>query len=131
MHPPSTFSSACAFSIRAREPTSAPPMMSLWPPSALLRLCMTRSAPSFSGRCTTGVAKVLSTKTAIPRSWAAAATAARSTISTMGLVGLSRTITRVRSPASEATLTRSGTGTTRPPNPNRGRTSRTKRAVPP
>ena len=97
--PPRTFIVARAASMRARDPTSAPPMRSLWPASALVRLCITRSAPSASGRCSSGVAKVLSTTTTRPRACAAAHTASRSTTSSVGLVGLSRISSRLRSPA--------------------------------
>ncbi len=47
------------------------------------------SAPSASGRCSIGEAKVLSTTTSAPRRWAISATAAMSTILSSGLVGVS------------------------------------------
>ena len=49
--------------------------------------CTTRSAPSSRGRCSTGVANVLSTATYAPSSWAAAMIAGRSATSSAGLVG--------------------------------------------
>ena len=48
------------------------------------------SAPSSSGRCSSGVANTLSTTTLAPARWASALTAARSTSSSVGLPGDSR-----------------------------------------
>ncbi len=48
------------------------------------------SAPSSSGRCSTGVAKTLSTTTCAPAAWAMSQTARTSTISCMGLDGDSK-----------------------------------------
>ena len=104
---------ARAASIRSRDPASAPPITSLWPARALVRLCITRSAPRASGRWRNGVAKVLSTTTTRPRACAAAHTAARSTISSPGLVGLSTISTRLRSPATRSTRARSAAPTKR------------------
>jgi len=42
---------------------------SLWPPRYFVVLCMTRSAPKSNGRCSTGLAKVLSQASSAPRSW--------------------------------------------------------------
>ncbi len=47
----------------------------------------TMSAPSSSGRCSSGVAKVLSTTRYAPAAWAAAAIAGMSATSSAGLVG--------------------------------------------
>ena len=44
----------------ARDDHARRPRTSLWPPRYLVVACMTRSAPSASGRCSAGVAKVLS-----------------------------------------------------------------------
>mgnify|MGYP001036831822 CR=1 FL=1 len=50
---------------------------------------MTTSAPSSSGRCRTGEAKVLSTTSRAPCPWAIAAAAAMSVRETVGLAGVS------------------------------------------
>ena len=92
---------------------------------------MTKSAPRDRGCCRIGVANVLSTMTAAPRSWAAAHTARRSTTSSDGLVGLSTTTAFVRGPASEPSRARSAGGTIRDVTPRDGSTSRTRRVVPP
>ena len=55
----------------------------------LVAECMTMSAPSSSGRVSTGVANVLSTPSSTPRRLAIAATAAMSVIDICGLPGLS------------------------------------------
>ena len=55
--------------------TTAPPIRSEWPPMYFVTLCTTASAPSSSGRCSAGVANVLSTTTRAPASCAACATA--------------------------------------------------------
>ena len=52
-------------------------------------LCTTASAPSASGRCSAGVANVLSTTTRAPAAWAVAATAPMSTIFSIGFDGVS------------------------------------------
>ena len=64
-------------------------MRSEWPPTYFVTLCTTASAPSASGRCSAGVAKVLSTTTRAPCSCAAALTAAMSTIFSIGFDGVS------------------------------------------
>ena len=63
--------------------------MSEWPLRYLVAECMTMSAPSSSGRCSIGEAKVLSTATSRPCFFAMAAIAAMSTIFSSGLVGVS------------------------------------------
>ena len=63
--------------------------MSEWPLRYLVAECITRCAPSSSGRCTIGEAKVLSTTTRKPCLRAICATAAMSTILSIGLVGVS------------------------------------------
>ncbi len=69
------------------------------------------STPSSSGRCTIGVAKVLSHTTIAPASWAAAAIADRSATSSRGLVGDS---SHTRSaPGSAATTASVSAGSTR------------------
>ena len=49
-----------------------PSMRSEWPEMNFVALCMTTSAPSSSGRWSSGVAKVASTATAAPAAWAPA-----------------------------------------------------------
>ena len=55
----------------------------------LVAECTTRSAPTPRGRCSRGVANVLSTHVSTPFSRAARTSAGTSAISSMGLVGLS------------------------------------------
>ena len=52
-------------------------------------LAIDRSAPSSSGRCSSGVASVLSTASSAPSAWAAAASAATSSTARPGLDGVS------------------------------------------
>ena len=66
-----------------------PPTRSEWPPRYLVVECTTRSAPSSSGRCSAGDAKVLSTTRIAPAECAALAAAAMSTTFSSGLVGVS------------------------------------------
>ena len=120
-----------AASMRACDPTSAPPMRSLWPASALVRLCITRSAPSAIGFCSNGVAKVLSTTTARPRECAAAHTASMSTTSSVGLVGLSTISSRLFSPTTRSTCASSALGTKRAATENRPSSSVSSLSVPP
>ena len=54
-----------------------PPTTSEWPPRYLVVEWTTMSAPSSSGRCRYGVAKVLSTTTSAPTAWAASRGGAR------------------------------------------------------
>ena len=74
---------------------TAPPITSEWPLRYLVVEWATRSTPSESGCWKNGVAKVLSTTLRAPWRRASAATAARSTILSMGLVGLSIQTSRV------------------------------------
>ena len=74
----------------SRTATTTPPTLSLWPFRYLVVLCVTRSAPNSIGRCTYGLANVLSTTTATPRVWAASEAAARSVSRSVGFVGVSR-----------------------------------------
>jgi len=66
-----------------------PPTLSLWPLRYFVVLCITRSAPSAIGRCSAGLAKVLSTASRAPCRCAIAATAAMSVIRITGFVGVS------------------------------------------
>ncbi len=86
----------------ASPTTATPPTMSEWPFRYLVAECMTMSAPSSSGRCIQGVAKVLSTTTRMPRPRAAATTAAMSTSFSSGLVGVSIQSMRVFGPIAAA-----------------------------
>ena len=72
-----------------------PPMLSLWPFRYFVVLCRTRSQPNASGRCSAGLANVLSTTTATLRRWATSAAAARSVSVIIGLVGVSSRSSRV------------------------------------
>ena len=67
--------------------TTAPMRTSLWPARYLVAEWTTMSAPSASGCWSRGVAKVLSTTTYAPASWAAAMIVAMSASSSAGLVG--------------------------------------------
>ncbi|MNI62854.1 hypothetical protein D3C73_1181890 [compost metagenome] len=89
--PPTEFcrKAICSASSALSPTTTMPPTMSEWPLRYLVAECSTRSAPSSSGRCSIGEAKVLSTTTIRPWRLAMAATAAMSTIFSIGLVGVS------------------------------------------
>ncbi len=87
--------------------STAPPSTSLWPPRNFVELWMTRSAPSSSGRCSTGLAKVLSTATIAPAPCTSSLTASRSTMRSSGLVGDSSHTNRVRSVIAAAIASRS------------------------
>ena len=76
--------------------TSAPPTTSLCPFRYLVAECMTMSAPSASGRVSTGVATVLSTARSAPASCASAAHAAMSVTAQVGFAGVSIHTIRVR-----------------------------------
>ena len=73
----------------ASRATTMPPSTSLCPPRYLVVLCITRSAPSASGCCSTGLAKVLSQPSRAPRACASAASAARSLTRSNGFDGVS------------------------------------------
>ena len=95
--PPTAFCRKVIFSwSSASSPTTTmPPTMSLWPLRYLVAECMTRCAPSSSGRCSMGELKVLSTASQRPRARANSARRAISTIFSIGLVGVSHQIKRV------------------------------------
>src|SRR5205807_1651360 len=87
-------------SVDARSSSSsitAPPTTSLCPPRYFVELCTTMSAPSDSGFCRHGVAKVLSTTVIAPRAWAMSVTALMSTSRSSGFVGDSSQTILVRS----------------------------------
>ena len=67
--------------------TAAPSSRSEWPPRYFVAECMTRSAPSSSGRWTSGVANVLSTTTSASGLRGAAQIAGRSATASSGLDG--------------------------------------------
>ena len=78
--------SAC----RSSPPTIAtPPITSEWPFRYLVVECTTMSKPSSSGRCTNGLANVLSATAIKPCSRAICASAARSASFSSGLLGVS------------------------------------------
>ena len=79
----------------ARAVTSAPASTSEWPLSCFVAECMTRSAPSRSGRHSTGVATVPSTTTRAPASRAISAVAAMSVSTQVGFDGVSTQTMRV------------------------------------
>ena len=66
-----------------------PPIVSLWPPRYFVVECTTASAPSSSGCCRYGVAKVLSTTSSAPTACAAAAALRMSTMFSIGFDGVS------------------------------------------
>ncbi len=68
---------------------TAPAMTSEWPLRYFDAECMTRSAPSRSGRVRTGVATVELTASRAPAAWAIAAIAAMSLMGHSGLPGVS------------------------------------------
>lgn len=69
--------------------TTAPPTTSEWPPTYFVVEWTTASAPSSSGLCRTGVAKVLSTTSRPPARWVSSATAAMSVTVRKGFDGVS------------------------------------------
>ena len=78
------------FSARSRlRTTAAPPTTSEWPPQYLVVEWITMSAPRVSGCWRYGDAKVLSTTSRAPASWATPASASMSAIPSNGLVGVS------------------------------------------
>ena len=90
---PMAFCMKRSFSASALSPVmSAPPTVSLWPPRYLVVECITMSMPCSSGRCSSGVAKVLSQTVMAPHALPSLATAGRSTSLSVGLVGVSTQI---------------------------------------
>ena len=75
--------------------TTAPPTTSLCPPTYLVVECTTMSAPRVSGCWRYGEAKVLSTTSSAPASWATGASASMSPMASSGLVGVSTQTIRV------------------------------------
>ena len=71
-------------------PMMMPPMASPWPHRYLVAEWTDTVTPSGSGCCSAGEAKVLSIMVGIPRAFASRASAAMSTISRMGLLGVSK-----------------------------------------
>ena len=67
------------------ESTTTPPMEVPWPPMNFVAEWTTMSAPWSIGRIRYGVAIVLSTISGMPASWAIAATASMSSVSSLGL----------------------------------------------
>ena len=87
---PTAFCRKASFSCRSsRRSTSAPATTSLWPFRYLVIECATMSNPSSSGRWKNGVAKVLSQTEITERLRQFCASAARSQIFSIGLVGVS------------------------------------------
>ena len=96
----------CHSSVSSRV-VSAPATTSEWPLRYFVAECMTRSAPSVSGRVSTGVATVESTATAAPAACAMSQVAAMSVIVHSGLAGVSIHTSLVM-PARAARRTTSG-----------------------
>ena len=72
----------------ASRATTAPRITSECPDSSFVTLCTTTSTPRSSGRCSRGVAKVLSAATSgTPASWAPSARPSMSAMRSRGLVG--------------------------------------------
>ena len=92
------------FRIRAAHASlvaTIPAITSPWPPRNLVALCITIAAPSSSGRCSTGVMKVESTRTGTP--FASRTACSTSTRSRVGLPGVSRTTRQVSGRTAPAT----------------------------
>ena len=94
-------------------------------------LWTTASAPSSSGRCSAGVANVLSTTTRAPASCAAWATAPTSTTRSIGFDGVSSQTTRVSSRRAPRRSSRSVRSTTEYDSPQGSSTVDRSRYVPP
>ena len=90
---------------------SAPAMTRPCPSRNLVPECTTISAPSCKGRCSTGVAKQLSTASKAPAPWARSASAAMSHRSVSGLVGVSANSRRVLGRMAACQAARSVCGT--------------------
>ena len=106
--------------------------MSEWPFRYLVVECTTTSKPRSSGRCTHGLAKVLSAPASTPRRRASAATAARSASFSVGLVGLSTHSSFVSGRIARSTASRSVKSTRVAVSPiERCRTRSSSRNVPP
>ena len=93
--------------------------------------CNTISAPSFSGCCSAGEAKVLSTKTFAPDAPATSTMAGMSAIDSSGLVGVSTQIRRVWPVIAARTASRSASGTGVCCTPHPRKTLSMSRKVPP
>lgn len=94
---------------REAQPASVattPPIASPWPPRNFVALCSTSEAPSSSGRCRTGVAKVLSIMTGTPS--ASSTSALMSSRRRSGLAGVSA----ITSPVSGRSAARTPPGCT-------------------
>ena len=98
-------------------------MTSEWPPSHLVALSTTMSAPSSTGRTRYGEANVLSTTTAAPAACPAAMSAGRSATTIVGLEIDSRYSTRVGCASAAATAAGSVGSTKTVSTPNRPKTS--------
>ena len=93
--------------------------------------CTTTSAPNSSGRCTYGVAKVLSTASSASCSRARPASAAMSAMPSSGLVGVSHQISRVCGRIAARTWSRSPSQAGVKSSPHRSSTRAKSRNVPP
>ena len=115
----------------ASAATSAPPTTSECPPRYLVVECTTTSAPSASGCCRYGEAKVLSTTSSAPASRATAASAATSAMDSSGLVGVSTQMIFVLSRTAARTWSASAMGTAVHSTPHSWATLANSRYVPP
>jgi hypothetical protein len=82
-------------SMSSSSPHTAPAITRPWPSRYLVPECMTRSAPNFTGRCSAGLQKQLSTASSAPPACAISASARMSQTSVSGLVGVSANSSRV------------------------------------
>ncbi len=111
--------------------TTMPPMMSEWPFRYLVVEWTTMSAPNARGRWLKGEAKVLSTATSAPPSWATSAMAAMSHRRIIGLDGVSRWTSFVRSVMAARTASGSRVSTNVKSRPSLANTRVNMRMVPP
>ena len=100
-------------STSSRLASAAPAVRSPWPPRYFVAECTTTSAPSSIGRCSQGVAQVLSTISRASTGRAISASAATSTARWFGFDGVSVTRRRVRGPTAAAVRARSVMSTKR------------------
>jgi len=114
----------------ASRTATAPPVTSLWPARNLVVECITRSAPSASGCCSTGVAKVLSQASSAPRARASSAAPAMSAMRSRGLEGVSIHSMRVAGVQASLSASRSQVSARVTPTPIVSTSRRSWRRVP-
>jgi hypothetical protein len=104
-----------------RGPSTAPPSVRPCPSMCFVVEYTTTSAPRSSGRCSTGVAKMLSTMTRAPAACASSLTAATSTSSCIGFDGVSKNTTFAGVASAASHCARSWPSTRSVVTPQRGR----------